>query len=52
MVFSEWQYESTDVLSQRFLLAEVSIHHWRNNLIYKEKFYYNKITRIDFPKSA
>lgn len=47
VVFSEWQYESTDVSNRHFLLTEVSVQHWRTNLIYQEKFYYNKPVRID-----
>ncbi len=47
VVFSEWQYESTDVSNRHFLLTEVSVQHWRTNLIYQEKFYYSKPVRID-----
>lgn len=43
VVFSEWQYAFTDLSGQRFLLTEVSVQSWRNELISTEKFYYNKI---------
>ena len=46
VVFSEWQYETTTLSGQRFLLTEVSVQHWQNELIYSEKFYYNKLTRM------
>lgn len=46
IVFSEWQYTFTDLSGQQFSLLEVSVQHWRNELIYKEKFYYNKILTV------
>lgn len=46
VVFTEWLYEFNDLLGQRFLLMEVAVQYWRNELIYSEKFYYNKTTPI------
>ncbi|GAB2569466.1 nuclear transport factor 2 family protein [Spirosoma areae] len=46
VVFSEWQYAFTDLTGQQFLLTEVAVQHWRNELIYKETFYYNKILTV------
>lgn len=42
VVFSEWQYAFTDQAGQQFLLREVAVQHWDNELIHSEKFYYNK----------
>jgi hypothetical protein len=52
VVFSEWVYEFTDLSGQRYCLTEVSIQHWQNELIYREKFYYNKVNQIESLKSA
>ena len=46
VVFSEWEYTFTDLSGQRFLLTEVSVQQWRNELISTEKFYYNKAIRL------
>ncbi|MBD2754271.1 nuclear transport factor 2-like protein [Spirosoma validum] len=46
VVFSEWYMEATYLSGKRFSVTEVSVQHWRNELIYKEKFYYNKLNRI------
>ncbi len=43
VVFSEWVYAFTDLTGKRFSLSEVSVQYWRNELIYREKFYYNKV---------
>lgn len=43
VVFSEWNMEATYLSGQKFSLTEVSVQHWRNELICSEKFYYNKI---------
>jgi hypothetical protein len=52
VVFSEWNFEFTDLAGQRYSLTEVSVQYWQNELIYREKFYYNKVNRIESLKSA
>ena len=46
VVFSEWKFEFTDLLKQRFRLTEVSVQQWHNGIIYKETFFYNKVLPI------
>ena len=47
VVFSEWVYAFTELSGQRFSLREVSVQQWQNELIQSEKFYYNKISRVE-----
>jgi len=46
-VFSEWNYLITYKDDSKFMLTEVSVQHWLNGLIAKEKFYYKNLRRID-----
>jgi len=46
VVFSEWTYESTSHSGQQYLLTEVSVQQWQNELIQAEKLYYNKILKV------
>ena len=47
IVFSEWNYLITYKDDSKFMLTEVSVQHWINGLIAKEKFYYKNLRRID-----
>ena len=47
IVFSEWNYLITYKDNSKFMLTEVSVQHWLNGLIAKEKFYYKNLRRID-----
>ena len=47
IVFSEWNYLITYKDDSKFMLTEVSVQHWLNGLIAKEKFYYKNLRRID-----
>ena len=47
IVFSEWNYLITYKDNSKFMLTEVSVQHWINGLIAKEKFYYKNLRRID-----
>ena len=47
IVFSEWNYLITYKDDSKFMLTEVSVQHWLNGLIAKEKFYYKNFRRID-----
>jgi hypothetical protein len=46
IVFSEWQFEFTYPNEQVFRLTEVSVQHWVNGLVQKEKFYYKEFKSI------
>jgi hypothetical protein len=47
IVFSEWDHFITYKDNSKFMLTEVSVQHWINGLIAKEKFYYKSFRRID-----
>jgi hypothetical protein len=46
VVFSEWSYETTSHTGKVYILTEVSVQHWQNELILSEKFYYGKILTL------
>ena len=43
VVFSEWEIIFTDKNDKTFKLTEVSVQHWVEGQIEKEKFYYKEI---------
>lgn len=47
IVFSEWNFLVTYKDNSRFMLAEVSVQHWLDGQIAKEKFYYKSLYRVD-----
>ena len=47
IVFSEWNYLITYKDDSKFMLTEVSVQHWINGLIAKEKFYYKSFRKVD-----
>jgi hypothetical protein len=52
IVFSEWQFEFTYPNEQVFRLTEVSVQHWINGLVQKEKFYYKEAISLLPPKKV
>ncbi len=46
IVMSEWQFVLTNKKEQTFQLTEVSVQYWRNEKIYKEKFYFQKYIQL------
>jgi hypothetical protein len=40
VVFSEWQIECSYKNDSKYLLTQVSVQHWLNGFVIKEKFYY------------
>jgi hypothetical protein len=40
VAFSEWQIECTYNNNSKFVLTQVSVQHWLNGFVIKEKFYY------------
>jgi hypothetical protein len=47
IVFSEWNFLITYKDNSKFMLTEVSVQHWLDGQITKEKFYYKSLRRID-----
>ena len=47
VVFSEWQYLVTYKNNRKILLTEVSVQHWTEGLVTKEKFYYKSFQEVD-----
>ena len=47
VVFSEWQYLVTYKNNRKILLIEVSVQHWTEGLVTKEKFYYKNFQEVD-----
>lgn len=47
VVFSEWQYLVTYKNNRKILLTEVSVQHWKDGQIVKEKFYYKSFQKVD-----
>ena len=43
IVFSEWEYLVTGKDENKYKLTEVSVQHWLDGQVIKEKFYYKKI---------
>jgi hypothetical protein len=43
VVFSEWEFTFVTHTEQVFQLTEISIQHWANGFIFKEKFYYKEV---------
>lgn len=43
IVMSEWKYLITNVNGEQFLLEEISLQKWENELIIFERFYYEGI---------
>lgn len=46
IVFSEWQILITYNDDNKFLLTQVSVQHWLNGQVVKEKFYYKQSIKI------
>lgn len=46
IVFSEWQILITYNNNNKFLLTQVSVQHWLNGQVVKEKFYYKQFIKI------
>ena len=46
VVFSEWEIIFTDKNDKTFKLTEVSVQHWVEGQIEKEKFYYKEILSV------
>jgi hypothetical protein len=47
IVFSEWNYLITNKDNSKFILTEVSVQHWLDGQVAKEKFYYKNLCKID-----
>lgn len=47
IVFSEWNFLITYKDNSKFMLTQVSVQHWLDGQITKEKFYYKSLRRID-----
>jgi hypothetical protein len=47
IVFGEWQYDFTNLQGENFRLVEVSVQHWENGFVLKEKFYYKNYQKIE-----
>lgn len=47
VVFSEWEIIFTDKNDKTFTLTEVSVQHWVEGQIEKEKFYYKEILSVN-----
>lgn len=47
VVFSEWEFLITYKDNNKFMLTEVSIQHWLNGQIVKEKFYYKNFCKVN-----
>lgn len=47
VVFSEWEIIFTDKNDKTFKLTEVSVQHWVEGQIEKEKFYYKEILSVN-----
>jgi hypothetical protein len=45
IVFSEWNFLVTYKDNKKFMLAEVSVQHWLNGQVVKEKFYYKSLCK-------
>lgn len=43
IVFSEWEYLVTSKDENKYKLTEVSVQHWLDGQVIKEKFYYKRI---------
>lgn len=46
VVFSEWEIFFTTKTDKKFLLREISVQHWENEKIIKEKFYYKEFIPV------
>lgn len=46
IVFSEWQFLVTYKDDNKFMLTEVSVQHWLNGQVVKEKFYYKNFCNV------
>lgn len=47
VVFSEWKFLVTYKDNSKFVLTEVSVQHWLDGQIAKEKFYYKNFCKVD-----
>ncbi|MBY0482558.1 MAG: hypothetical protein K2Q21_14470 [Chitinophagaceae bacterium] len=47
VVFSEWKFLVTYKDNNKFMLTEVSVQHWLDGQIVKEKFYYKNFCKTD-----
>jgi hypothetical protein len=47
IVFSEWEFLVTYKDNNKFMLTEVSVQHWLDGQIVKEKFYYKSLRKVD-----
>ena len=47
VVFSEWEFTIVNNNNQQHILREVSVQQWNEGKIVREKFYYQKILKID-----
>jgi len=47
IVFSEWVLAITYKDGSKFILTEVSVQHWLNGQVAKEKFYYKSFRKVD-----
>lgn len=48
VVFSEWKFLVTYKDNNKFMLTEVSVQHWLDGQIVKEKFYYKNFCKADY----
>jgi len=46
IVFSEWEILGTYIDNYKFRLTQVSVQHWLNGQVSKEKFYYKNFSKI------
>jgi hypothetical protein len=47
IVFSEWSFLITYKDNKKYMLTEVSVQHWLDGLIAKEKFYYKSLRKVE-----
>ncbi len=47
VVFSEWEIMATYNDNSKYLLTQVSVQHWVDGQISREKFYYKKFHKVD-----
>ena len=46
VVFSEWKFLVTYIDNTNFMLTEVSVQHWLEGQIVKEKFYFKNFCKV------
>jgi hypothetical protein len=47
IVFSEWEIQCAYKDDSKYLLTEISVQHWADGLVVKEKFYYKGFIKVE-----